>query len=374
MKNQIAEAEFKHPDYIKAEKAVYRVGVIGCGRMANTIEDEQIARRKERPYRGGLVLPYSHAAGYAEVEETEIVAACDIHEGRLNAFMERWNVPKGYTDYRELIDEEKPDILSITTRPQQHAEQMIYGAKRGVKGMYAEKPLCMSLVETDAIKDAFFDNGVHLEYGPIYRHWTAYERARTVAESGELGEVKSVVGFRGKSLEGHFIDLLLYLLGDPQPVSIQGTLGELHPAEDDTENMKFVKDTPILSALIKFSNGTIAHVAGVGVDERANWCELVCSDGVIRIVNDGEAVHAWRRDAASGALDMEKEKIESLSGTVHKIRDLLEAIKTGKPGRSNLRVTMISQEIGFGLYESHLRGGVAVSPPIPNRERWVSSW
>lgn len=44
----------------------FRVGVIGCGRMANTIEDEQIARRKERPYRGGLVLPYSHAAGYAK--------------------------------------------------------------------------------------------------------------------------------------------------------------------------------------------------------------------------------------------------------------------------------------------------------------------
>ena len=67
----------------------FRVGVIGCGRMANTIEDEQINRRKQRPYRGGLVLPYSHAAGYAAVDETEIVAACDIHEERLANFVER---------------------------------------------------------------------------------------------------------------------------------------------------------------------------------------------------------------------------------------------------------------------------------------------
>jgi hypothetical protein len=51
----------------------FRVGVIGCGRMANTIEDEQIERRKKQPYRGGLVLPYSHAAGYAVVEEMEIL-------------------------------------------------------------------------------------------------------------------------------------------------------------------------------------------------------------------------------------------------------------------------------------------------------------
>ena len=72
-----------------------------------------------------------------------------------------------YNDYRELIDKEQPDILSITTRPEQHAEHMIYGANHGVKGMYAEKPLCCSLVETDAIREAFERNGVFLQYGPM---------------------------------------------------------------------------------------------------------------------------------------------------------------------------------------------------------------
>ena len=46
------------------QKEHFRVGIIGCGRMADTIEDEQIERRRTHPYRGGLVLPYSHAAGY----------------------------------------------------------------------------------------------------------------------------------------------------------------------------------------------------------------------------------------------------------------------------------------------------------------------
>ena len=67
---------------------MFRVGIIGCGRMANTIEDEQIARRKERPNRSGLELPYSHAAGYAAVEETQVVAACDIDASRLQAFVD----------------------------------------------------------------------------------------------------------------------------------------------------------------------------------------------------------------------------------------------------------------------------------------------
>jgi predicted dehydrogenase len=286
--------------------------------------------------------------------------------------VERWNVRRAYTDYREMIEKEHLDIVSVTTRPEQHAEEMVFAAKHGVKGVYAEKPLCMSLTETDAIREAFERNGVHLEYGPIYRHWAAYEQARTIAESGELGEVKSVLGFEGKALEGHFIDLLLYLLGDPEPVSIQGTISQLYPAEGDTFGMKFVQDAPILSALIKFDNETTAHVAGTGVGRE---CELVCTDGVIRVVNDGEAVQVRRRNTASGALDvLPVEQMEPRSSTVHKIRDLVEAIQTGVPGRSNLRAAIISQDIGFGLYESHLQGGAPVSPPIPNRDCWVSSW
>lgn len=349
---------------------MFRVGIIGCGRMADTIEDEQLERRKKQPYRGGLVLPYAHAAGYAAVEETEVVAACDIDATRLRAFVDRWKV-KSYVDYREMIEKEDLDIVSVATRPEQHAEQMIFAANHGIAGIYAEKPLCMSLRETDAIRAAFEHNQVHLEYGPIYRHWTACEQARVLGEKGALGEIKAVLGFEGKALEGHFIDLLLYLLGDPEPVSIQGAISQLCPVEGDTRGLKF-KDTPLLWALIEFDNGTFAHVARTGVGREY---ELVGSEGSVRILNDGEGVQLRRRNPASAALDVVPvEQMESRSGTVHMIKDLVEAIKTGRPGRSNLRVAMRSQEIGFGLYESHLRGGVTIKPPVPNRDRWVSSW
>jgi len=118
------------------------------------------------------------------------------------------------------------------------------------------------------------------------------------------------------------------------PEATVGTGDNGKPVEGDTSGMKFVQDAPILSALIRSDNGTTAHVAGTGMGRE---CELVCSDGVIRIVNDGEAVQVRRRDAASGALDrVPVEQMAPRSGTVHKIRDLVEAIKTGQPGRSNL--------------------------------------
>ncbi|HIM12797.1 TPA: Gfo/Idh/MocA family oxidoreductase [Candidatus Poribacteria bacterium] len=343
----------------------FRVGIIGCGRMANTIEDEV-----QGPRRGGLILPYCHAGGYVEVEETEMVAACDIAEDKLNAFTERWNVPRGYTDFHQLIDEEKPDILSITTRPEQHAEAMIYGAENGVKGMYAEKPLCCSLTEADAIKEALQRNNVFLEFGPMRRNWAVYRQARQIAESGQLGEIKSALGFSGNSIGGHFLDTLLYLLDDPEPVSISGTLSELHTADGDNNNLHFVQDTPILSAFVRFDNDTSLHAAATGI---SGEYELVCQEGIIRIQNDGESIRVRQKN--QDAYDpIEVAPIEPWSGTAQKIRELVESIKTGKPGISNLRATMLGTEIGFGLYESHLQGGIAIQPPIPNRGRWVSSW
>ncbi|HIC01054.1 TPA: Gfo/Idh/MocA family oxidoreductase [Candidatus Poribacteria bacterium] len=343
----------------------FRVGIIGCGRMANTIEDEV-----QGPRRGGLILPYCHAGGYVEVEETEMVAACDIAEDKLNAFTERWNVPRGYTDFHQLIDEEKPDILSITTRPEQHAEAMIYGAENGVKGMYAEKPLCCSLAEADAIKEAFQRNNVFLEFGPMRRNWAVYRQARQIAESGQLGAIKSALGFSGNSIGGHFLDTLLYLLDDPEPVSISGTLSELHTADGDNNNLHFVQDTPILSAFVRFDNDTSLHAAATGI---SGEYELVCQEGIIRIQNDGESIRVRQKN--QDAYDpIEVAPIEPWSGTAQKIRELVESIKTGKPGISNLRATMLGTEIGFGLYESHLQGGIAIQPPIPNRGRWVSSW
>ena len=257
----------------------FRVGIIGCGRMASTIEDEVQGLQ-----RGGLILPYCHAGGYIEVEETEMVAACDIAKDKLNAFTERWNVPRGYSDFRQLIDEEKPDILSITTRPEQHAKAMIYGAENGVKGMYAEKPLCCSLAEADAIKEAFQRNNVFLEFGPMRRNWAVYRQARQIADRGQLGAVKSALGFSGNSIGGHFLDTLLYLLDDTEPVSISGTLDELHNAEGEDNNLRFIQDTPILSAFVKFDNNSSLQAAATGINGEY---ELVCQEGIIRIQNDG---------------------------------------------------------------------------------------
>ena len=261
----------------------------------------------------------------------------------------------------------KPDILSIITQPEQHAEAMIYGAENGVKGMYAEKPLCCSLNEADAITEAFERNNVFLEFGPMRRHWPVYQQARRM-----VSDCDSVHGLTtGHGIGGHFLDTLLYLLDDPEPVSIRGTLVELHPAKGDTTNMRFVRDTLILSADVSFRNGKHLSTKTPASGAEYKYKQLRSDDYKNCLIsNDSKSLRVY--DSPRSYPDVIEVEPRPSCSTEHKVRELVESIKTGVPGVSNLRATMLGTEIGFGIYESHLRDGAEVHLPVPNRDRWVS--
>jgi len=65
--------------------------------METTIDDEL----RGKP---NLQLPYSHAAGYRAADRVELVAAADIDPDQLENARERYDVPRGYEDYREMIE------------------------------------------------------------------------------------------------------------------------------------------------------------------------------------------------------------------------------------------------------------------------------
>src|SRR5512137_2996313 len=118
--------------------ARYKAVIIGAGRMAGTIDDE--CTRYE-----AVTLPYSHAAGYAEVDEVELRAFADLDMDKVRALRQRYGVPHGYRDYREMIVHEQPDIVSVTTPATHHCEAVLFAAEHGARAIYCEKALCCSL-------------------------------------------------------------------------------------------------------------------------------------------------------------------------------------------------------------------------------------
>jgi len=79
----------------------YRAVIVGAGRMAGTIDDECLDY-------AACTLPYSHAAGYAAVPEVELAAFADLDLGKVRSLQQRYGVPGGYQDYREMIVRERP--------------------------------------------------------------------------------------------------------------------------------------------------------------------------------------------------------------------------------------------------------------------------
>ena len=82
----------------------YRGAVVGCGRMSSTIDDEVI----DMPH---YPWPWAHATAMIEARGIELVAAADVDQSQLNDFKYRWEVETLYTDYREIVVKEHPDIV-----------------------------------------------------------------------------------------------------------------------------------------------------------------------------------------------------------------------------------------------------------------------
>ena len=343
----------------------YRVCLIGCGRMGATIDDEV----KDRP-QSNRWLPYSHAAGYVAVENTELIAVSDVAQEKVEAIQKRYSVPHGYTDYREMIEKEQPDIVSIATRPGTHAEMTIFAAERNVKGIYCEKPLCCSMKEADAMVEACEKHNVKFNYGTYRRYCDLYHKMRELIENGELGKIQCVIGeCRGGAAQwvlSHAADMILYLAGDPEVEFVQGTTTA---KDDDWEGDKLYIDPGINSSYVKFRNGVHGYMVAGGAYE----FEVLGTKGRARTLNNGLGGQLWK--CGGQQWDILEEfpfpDVNIESGTVGCIEDLVNAIEDDGETLGNIHLTRRSQEIILAIIESHRRGGMRITLPMENRNLYV---
>ena len=127
----------------------YRVGIVGLGRVASTIQDEVAG------YAGRMLLPYSHTHAYAAVPRTRVCAVADIDPQRTAGYVERWQPEFGdiaaYTSYEEMLQTEDLDIVSVCTHAPLHAPVTLAAAQAGVKAVFCEKAIATSLAAADAM-------------------------------------------------------------------------------------------------------------------------------------------------------------------------------------------------------------------------------
>ncbi|MHB8996728.1 MAG: Gfo/Idh/MocA family protein [Armatimonadota bacterium] len=341
----------------------YRVGIIGLGRMGSTICDE-VAGYPAFP------LPFSIAAAARASDRLELACGCDLLPEKREAFRERWGVSALYEDFRQMIEQERPDMVAICTKGVNHAELGIAVTEMGVPMLYLEKAMACSMSEADGLRDACQKHHTAFNTGVLRRFDARYWWARKLIERGEIGTPHTVVQYSGGTLlHGgiHIVDTMMYLLGDPKIISVRG---ELRPTDTVIENNRLDHDPSAVFELAFEGGATGYAISGGGWD-----IEVFGSEGSLKTTNNG-IDWSWRKsckdaDKWPAMREAAYPKVGTESLTVNCLEDLVRAHEGGGRTLNHIEQCHHSTEVCLAVAESHRQGGSRVTLPLQNRDLYI---
>ena len=98
-----------------------------------------------------------------------------------------------YTDYREMLDKEQPDICVVDNVFYRHSEAAAYALSKGIT-TFCEKPLAVSLPELDKVSSAAQSTGALLWAMQTARYDPLFYTARKLIKDGAIGDVLMLNG------------------------------------------------------------------------------------------------------------------------------------------------------------------------------------
>ncbi len=145
-----------------------RVGIIGCGGIANG----------------------KHMPSLAKINEVEMVAFCDIIEEKAKTASDKYG--KGdtviCTDYKKIVEDPTIDVVHVCTPNKEHADITIDCLKSG-KHVMCEKPMAKTAADAKRMYDAYLKYNKKLTIGYQGRYRAESQYLKQLCQAGELGEI-----------------------------------------------------------------------------------------------------------------------------------------------------------------------------------------
>jgi predicted dehydrogenase len=361
---------------VKSDK--YRVAVIG--------------RTGRGDYGHGLDIVWN------DIEQAQVVAVADVDPKGSAAAAKRLKAPRTYADYREMLEKERPQIVSVAPRWLDCHRDMVLACAQFGCHVFLEKPMCQDLEQADEMIAAFEKRNLKLVIAHQTRYSPALVHAKKAMAESLLGDILELRG-RGKEdargggedlmvLGTHIMDLMRFFAGDPQwcfaQVRDRGrpiTKGEVR---DGTEGIGPLAGDEI-HAMYRFSGTTMGYFstdrARHGASDRYGL-EIHGSKGILTttmgafpevwFVEDpswqpGRSKAQWKRISSDGI-----DKPEPVSDPSHRhgnrliALDLIRAIEAGSRPKGSMYDGRAALEMILAIYESH-RQNAPVSLPLRNR-------
>lgn len=347
---------------------------------------------------------------FVGLPRVEIVALADpVEAGREKA--KRVGAARYYADYNEMLQKERPDVISIAPRfPGLHEEMLMAAIGSGVKAIYSEKPFARTLEEADRMLAACDAKGVRVAVAHQVRTFNTPSAVRDIITSGRIGRLRSVRAFgkcdrRGGGqdlmvLGTHLMDLMRFFAGDPRWCNARVCQDgrDVTPADvrEGAEQIGPIAGNDVI-AQYGFDEGVTGSfestVAGDGGGLDYFRIELGGTSGTVTMWINGTTLHVSSRPftiATAGSTKdatVEVVPLEDLpmpagalsdangahAGNQLLVRDLLAAVESGAEPMASGHNARAALEMIMAVYESHA-AGQRVALPLADRTHPLKRW
>ena len=346
-----------------------RYALIGCGRIAT-----------------------NHMKA-AVNNQLEISAVCDVVPEHMEALLAKHELQNDmsilrYTDYRSMIQEVKPDLVSIATESGIHAEIALFCIDHGVH-VIIEKPMAMSISDANEIIRHSEEKHVKVSACHQNRFNIAVQEMRHALETGRFGRLShGSIHVRWNRNQGYYdqapwrgtwaqdggalmnqcihgIDLLRWTFGG----EIEEVYGQTRQQFHD-----YLEAEDVGMAVVKFKNGAIATIEGTTNVYPKNLEETLYIFGEKGTVKIGGTstnnIDVWDFADESEADTKNKglqEETSNVYGNGHTslFADMIDAIQNDRKPYVDAYAGRDALELVLAIYKSQ-KEGHAVKLPLEN--------
>jgi len=335
--------------------AVYRVGVIGLGQIAWSIDND--AQRK------GV---WSHMGAYRRSPQTEVCAVSSRNEQVCIEVQNSYSVPGYYTDYRAMLETEDLDVVSICTPINTHHSILMDCVNAGVKAVFCEKTLSFDIAAAEEMVDICDEHEVLLVVNFVKRWDSVYRHVHDLLKSGAIGQLQTIVGYGATALHtstSHLIDMMCFFAGTPVWVigdDPGGSVRKVHGVDD-----------PGGIGMVKFDTGAVGFIKGASLTPSQYMSELdiMGERGRIRITDDGQQVGFFQFAETSASPGSGYESLGEVEVSlppvnermVDAVTDIVDCISSKKEPCSSGRSSLDSLRIIDGIRRSAKNGNARIS-------------
>lgn len=326
--------------------SMLRVGIIGTG------------RKKERRDRFGFAMAYEHADAYQSLDSCEIIACADVVEENARAFADTYGIEKVFLDYRAMLAEMRPDVVSICTWPHLHELMVQDACRAGVRAIHCEKPMADTWGGARRMAEVAGQVGVQLTFNHQRRYGAPFVMAKRLLDDGAIGTLTRLESECGNIYDTgtHFIDMFSFYNGE-QPA--KWVLGQIDYRQENLVFGAHCENQQVV--LCEYANGVFGLImtgAG-GANPVGAVSKLVGTDGVIEVgvVNGPPLRYRSAGEKAWTVLDTGGESIHGPGFIQRAIADAVACLLEGHRCQLDARNALIATEIIFAAYESSRRRG-----------------